>query len=325
MPPSTDPQAVPGELRSGLRYVPEEQTAAVISHELALQAAKEAFEATVGCAVLDTLNVHGSDPTNRYTVKPAASSVHAGLKIGSYWPANDRLGLPRHHSTLLILDQSVGRIAAVLEAGTANAYRTAAADALAVDLLARPDARTLAVLGTGHQAGYDVRAVARVRPVDLVLAVGRDPDRTRAFTDTLARDGIPARPAAAEEAATSADIIITATTSTTADPALFQAEWVRPGTHVSAMGADAPGKRELPAELLSRAQLFCDITSQSRRIGELQHAPADAPVTQLGDVLTGRAPGRRTPQDITLFDSSGIGLQDLYLGLALLDRLDTAP
>ncbi|MEU1183758.1 ornithine cyclodeaminase family protein [Streptomyces sp. NPDC005820] len=297
----------------------------MISHELALQAAKEAFSATVGRAVQDTLNVHGSDPNNRYTVKPAASSTHAGLKIGTYWPGNDRHGLPRHHSTLLILDQEIGRIAAVLEVGAANAYRTAAADALAVDLLARPDASTLAVFGTGHQAGYDVRAVARVRPIGLVLAVGRDPDRTRAFADALTRDGIPARPAAPEEAASSADTIITATTSTTADPALFDSEWVRPGTHVSAMGADAPGKRELPAELVARAQLFCDATSQSRRIGELQHAPADAHVTQLGDVLTGRAPGRRSPQDITLFDSSGIGLQDLYLGLALLDRLDTAP
>ncbi|WP_084144789.1 ornithine cyclodeaminase family protein [Amycolatopsis jejuensis] len=305
---------------SALRYVPEHETAAVITHELALDAARKAFTATVDSAALGSLVAHGSDPQNRFTVKPAASAEDAGVKIGTYWPGNDEHGLPRHHSTLLIFDQHVGRIGAVLEVGAANAYRTAAADALAVDLLARPDARTVAVFGTGHQAGYDVRAVVRVRPIEQVLVVGRDPDRAGKFADSLAGEGIPARTATAGEGA-AADIVITATT---AGSALFDAGRVRPGAHISAMGADGPGKRELPAELLTRARLFCDLTAQSRQFGELQHAPDDVPLTQLGDVLTGRAPGRRSPEDITVFDSSGIGLQDLYLGLALLDRLDAA-
>lgn len=87
------------------------------------------------------------------------------------------------------------------------------------------------------------------------------------------------------------------------------------------MGADGPGKRELPPELLGRVALFCDLVQQSRRQGEFQHAPATADITNLGDVLTGRAPGRRDDDAITVFDSSGIGLQDLHLGLALLQKL----
>ncbi|MFF2411204.1 hypothetical protein [Streptomyces sp. NPDC058092] len=88
------------------------------------------------------------------------------------------------------------------------------------------------------------------------------------------------------------------------------------------MGADAPGKRELPPELFARARVFCDLSEQARRMGESQHAPQGTVLTALGAALTGRAPGRGGNDDITLFDSSGIGLQDLYLGLALLKKMD---
>ncbi|MFD4652432.1 hypothetical protein [Streptomyces sp. NPDC058441] len=90
------------------------------------------------------------------------------------------------------------------------------------------------------------------------------------------------------------------------------------------MGADAPGKRELPPELLTSARLFCDLPEQARRMGESQHAPAHAVLTALGDILTARAPGRDGGDDVTVFDSSGIGLQNLYLGLALLKKMDVA-
>ncbi|WP_438296376.1 ornithine cyclodeaminase family protein [Streptomyces sp. HUAS TT7] len=220
------------------------------------------------------------------------------------------------------LHQTIGRIAAVLEVGTANAYRTAAADALAVDLLARADATTLAVFGTGHQAPYEVAAVSRVRPVDEVLVVGRTADRAERTAAALAAQGHNARAAGAEEACGRADVIVTATTTRADSPPLFEAARVRPGTHLSCMGADAPGKRELPPGLFARARVFCDLPEQARRMGECQHAPDGTVVTPLGEDLTHRAAGRADDSDITLFDSSGIGLQDLYVGLALLKKMD---
>ncbi|WP_219717576.1 ornithine cyclodeaminase family protein [Zhihengliuella halotolerans] len=310
--------------KGGLFYLREEETAALVDDELALDAARAAFSASVEAVGLDSLVVHGSEPQNRYTVKPAASATHAGVKIGTYWPGNDELGLPRHNSTLLLFDQRVGRISAVLEAGAANAYRTAAADALAVDLLARPEASTLAVFGTGHQAFFDVRAISKVRSIQQVLVVGRDHDKMARFTEALNTEGHNAVAADAESACRAADVIITVTTATVDVPPLFAAEWVRPGTHVSCMGADGPGKRELPPELLNTSRLFCDLPQQSRRVGEFQHAPVESELIMLGDVLTARAPGRTEEREITVFDSSGIGLQDLYLGLALLERKGTS-
>ncbi|MFC7895490.1 ornithine cyclodeaminase family protein [Streptomyces sp. NPDC057381] len=309
---------------SSLLHITEEQTAALVNEELALEAARAAFAATVDGTVFPSLAVHGSDPRNRFTLKPSASATHAGVKIGTYWPGNPQHGLPRHHSTLLLFDQTIGRIAAVLEVGTANAYRTAAADALAVDLLARPEAATLAVFGTGHQAAYEVRAVSRIRAIGEILVVGRTAERARQMVAVLAADGHDARAVGAEEACARADVIVTVTTAGTDTPPLFQADWVRPGTHISCMGADAPGKRELAPELFGRATVFCDLPEQARRMGESQHAPADTILTPLGEVLLGHAAGRRDASDVTIFDSSGIGLQDLYLGLALLERMDVS-
>ncbi|MFI1035480.1 ornithine cyclodeaminase family protein [Streptomyces sp. NPDC020951] len=305
-----------------LLHITEEQTAALVDEDLALDAARAAFAATVDGPVFPGLALHGSDPRNRFTLKPSASATHAGVKIGTYWPGNAEHGLPRHHSTLLLFDQTIGRVAAVLELGAANAYRTAAADALAVDLLARADAGTLAVFGTGHQAAYEVAAVTRIRPIGEVLIVGRTAERAEQMSAALAAAGHIARGVSAEEACARADVIVTATTARADTPPLFEAAWVRPGTHISCMGADAPGKRELPPELFSRARVFCDLPEQARRMGESQHSPAETVLIPLGEVLTHHVTGRIDDSDITVFDSSGIGVQDLYLGLALLKKMD---
>jgi ornithine cyclodeaminase len=123
-----------------------------------------------------------------------------------------------------------------------------------------------------------------------------------------------------EEAVRAADIVVTATPSR--EP-LFDAAWVGPGTHIVSMGSDAPGKRELPSELFPSARLFCDLLSQTVQIGEFQHVrdAIDAgvlAVTPIGDVIEKRAPGRRFDNEITVFDSSGISLQDLCMADALL-------
>ena len=144
----------------------------------------------------------------------------------------------------------------------------------------------------------------------------RNRERGEAFAGRLCAQGLTARVSDARAACEAADIIVTATPSRSP---LFDAAWVKPGTHVSSMGSDARGKQELPPALLERAQLFCDLPEQSVRIGEFQHVAdrieADAlALTAIGDVLTGKAPGRRAADAVTVFDSSGIALQDLYVG-----------
>lgn len=300
--------------------VSEETSAAIVTHEMAFGAARQALIAACD-PVSESFPVvlgHGSDPANRFTVKSGTTAKVAGLKVGSYFPGNDALGLPRHNSLILLFDQSRGRIGAAIEGGRLNAYRTAAADAVATDALARPDAQVLALFGTGHQAEYEALALARIRNLRRILVVGRSPEKSERFIERLKAAGLPAERANAEEACAQADIIVTATNAT---EALFRAEWVRPGTHVSTMGSDRTGKQELPPELLRSARLFCDLPSQSRAIGEFQHAPPGAPIVAIGDVLAGRTAGRSSAEEITVFDSSGISLQDLYIAEAVLEAL----
>ncbi|WP_439658756.1 ornithine cyclodeaminase family protein [Lentzea sp. HUAS TT2] len=295
-------------------FISEAESAALVNDELALQAAREAFLAVTTGSTFPVVIGHSSLPHNRFTLKSGSAGDLAGVKIGSFWPGNT--DLPRHSSTIVLLDPATGRLSAVVEAATANAYRTAAADALAVDTLARNDSRRLTVIGTGHQALHEVRAVSRVRSFERVLVVGRRADAALEFAAAVtAQTGLPAEPAEPQAGVEAADVLVTATTSR---EALFDAGWVAPGTHISAMGADGPGKQELPISLYGTASLFCDLPEQSRTIGEFQHAEGATPVA-LGAVLAGAA-GRTSPDEITVFDSSGFALQDLTLAAALLRR-----
>lgn len=300
-----------------MEFISESESASLISHDIAYDAIRAALLAA-SQPLADSFPVvhgHGSEPTNSFSIKASATAELAGLKIGSYWPGNLDKGLPRHNSLILLFDQAIGKIAAAIEGGKVNAYRTAAADAVAADLLAREEASVLAVFGTGHQARYECAALARVRPINTVLVVGRDAAKSAAMVADLAALGLNARISDAQQACQAADIIVAATS---ARAPLFKAEWVKPGTHVASMGSDAVGKQELPPALFARAALFCDLPSQARRIGEFQHCDAQATLTAIGDVIGGKAPGRRSPHDITLFDSSGISIQDLYIGQRLL-------
>lgn len=297
-----------------MRYIGEAESAALVDEALALDAAREAF--TEAGRVFPVAIGYGARAGERFTLKSGSTADAVGVKIGSYWPGNDAHGLSRHGSSIVLLDPRTGRIDAVVEAAAGNALRTAAADALAVETLARTDAATLAILGTGHQAYYEATAVARVRPIETILVGGRDPERAAALADrlrsrlTITVEAVPVRSAVER-----ADVIATATT---AREPLFDADWVQDGTHISAMGADGPGKQELPVELFDRARLFCDVTEQSRTIGELKHAPTHQPIRPLGAVLRGEAAGRTSAEEITVFDSSGFALQDLALARALL-------
>ena len=299
-----------------MKFMSEDESASLVSHAMAYDAAREALMAVAEEAIIfPAVLGHGSSPANRFSIKSAATADFAGLKVGSFWPGNSDQGLPRHNSLILLFDQSVGRVEWVIEAGKVNAYRTAAADAVAADLLARADASVLAIFGAGNQALFECLAIARIRPIRQVRVVARDAAKGDAFVAALKGEGLNAVRTEAREACEQADIVVTATPSRAP---LFEADWVRPGTHVASMGSDAAGKQELPPALFDRAALFCDLPSQAVIMGDLQHFGGDrASIVAIGEVLRGSAQGRVSPEQITVFDSSGIALQDLTIARRL--------
>lgn len=305
-------------------HLPEKLSASLISHELAMQAVRAAYiaAAQADSATFPVVLGHGAEASHRFSIKSACQGELVGLKLGTYWPKNDAAGLPRHSSSVILIDHDVGRIGAVVEATTANGYRTAAGNALAVGALARRDASRLAIFGAGHQAHFEIGAIIRVREIKELYIVNRDRDKADRLAEEFRAGGMSVRISSADDACANADIIVTVTGSRAP---LLRAEAVLAGTHISCMGADGPGKRELPAELLHSARLFCDYLPQSQAIGELQHVAGairegSLSAINIGDVLAGNRPGRIDDTDITVFDSSGLALQDLFLAQYLLEE-----
>jgi len=296
-------------------YLDEKTTAALITHELAYKAVKAAFSAVQEqhSSIFPVVNASGPIEGSIFSLKSACTNQLLGWKMGSYWPYNNQLGLPNHGTHIFLLSPDTGKMKAILAASLVNAYRTAAADAIAVDLLARQDSSVLALFGAGHQAKYEALAISKVRNLSKVLIVGRNQTNANQLAQELSKEGLTTDIKAAQEACESADIIVTVTTST--DP-LFESSWVKPGTHISAMGADKIGKQELPPSLFENAILYCDHLPQSKTIGEFQHAP-DKEIYQIGDKLQLI---ERNKNDITIFDSSGIAYQDLYIAQIILDK-----
>lgn len=311
-----------------ITFVSEQQTSRLISHEAAFEPVRRALIAAASdeARIFPAVIARGSEPENTFSVKSGSTGELAGLKVGSFWPGNPAKGMPRHNSTIVLIDQKTGRFGAVIEASAVNAYRTAAADAVAAKALARPDSHTLAIFGAGNQAFFECCALARVLPLRRIHVVARNRAGAESMAARLAAHdrSLTIHLSEPEEACRQADVIVTATPSRAA---LFEAAWVRLGTHVAGMGCDARGKQELPPELFSRARLFCDLPSQAVEIGEFQHVRGRIEsgaliLNAIGACLDGRCEGRATRDDVTVFDSSGIALQDLYIGDYLLSAVE---
>lgn len=298
-----------------MTYLDENQTAQLISHDLAYIAVKEALVAATRneTRLFPVVNASGPQTDSMFSLKSACTSTLVGWKTGTYWPENQNI--PCHGTTVFLLSPETGELVAAVAASKVNAYRTAAADAVAVDYLARKDASVLGVFGTGHQAEYEVLAISAVRQISRVIVVGRNKSNTENFVGRLAKQGVPAEAGTAQFACEHADIIVTATM---AKEPLFVADWVKAGTHISAMGADKVGKHELPVALYQYAKLYCDYMPQSIAIGEFQHTQ-DALITEIGKVITSESAGRESINDITVFDSSGIAVQDLFVAAKLIE------
>ncbi|MEA3303722.1 MAG: ornithine cyclodeaminase family protein [Pseudomonadota bacterium] len=236
-----------------------------------------------------------------------------GVKSGGYWPGNMEKGLANHQSTVFLFDPDTGRLAALVGGNYLTAVRTAASSAVSIAHLARKDAKVLGMIGAGHQAGFQLRAAAEQRDFERVLAWNRSPERLANLEQVAREIGLPFEAVEREELCARADVIITIVSSF--EP-LLERNWIEPGTHIACMGTDTRGKQEVASDLVANATLFTDEIAQSVSIGETQHAIAAgsitaADITSIGDVINGTRPGRSSEDEVTLFDGTGVGLQDL--------------
>jgi ornithine cyclodeaminase/alanine dehydrogenase-like protein (mu-crystallin family) len=241
----------------------------------------------------------------------------AGVKAITVFHGNAGTPFDSHQGAILLFDDAHGRLLAVIDATAVTAIRTAAASAVATRALAREDATELAIVGTGVQAGTHLDAMLLVRPIRRVRVCGRDAERSRRFAgDAALRHGVPVEAApSVRDAVEGADIVCTVTSS--AEP-VVRGAWLADGAHVNAVGACVPSRRELDTAAVVRARLFVDRRESALReagdflIARSEGAVDDAHVlAEIGDVLAGRAPGRRTRDEVTLFESLGLGVEDV--------------
>jgi ornithine cyclodeaminase len=240
-----------------------------------------------------------------------------GFKAAGFWPGNRQRGGEPHQATIMLIDPATGRPLCLIDGNAVTTVRTGAAGGLGLQQLARPDSTRLCLFGTGVQARIQLDFALRLLPsLREVLYIGADGRRNTAFEENFATRCNIAPATDRNAAVAQSDIVITATPGA---GALFDLGAVQPGTHLNCVGADTRGKRELPDGLLPRVRLFVDDRTQAQQIGETQWAP-DTPSTELGDLLNGKTPFNRAPRDITVFDMTGLALQDLTVARLLHER-----
>ena len=249
---------------------------------------------------------------------------HLAVKVASGFFDNPGLGLPSGGAMVVVLSAKTGFCEAVM---LDNAYltdlRTGLAGAVAARYLAPATVRTVGVLGAGAQARYQVRALRLVRDFERVLVSARDAGRTAGYAAEMSESlGLPVEATTPETLVRESELVVT---TTPARSPVVDAAWLHPGLHITAMGSDLPGKRELDPEVLRRAdRVVCDRLEQCLAMGELQYAAdrlegGNTPV-ELGELTSGRAPGRQSAEDITVCDLTGTGVQDTAIASLALAR-----
>jgi ornithine cyclodeaminase/alanine dehydrogenase-like protein (mu-crystallin family) len=236
-----------------------------------------------------------------FGVMPAYAGA-MGAKLVTFYPQN--VGIHTHHALIVMFKSETGEPLAVLDGRLITEMRTAAASAVATQRLARRDAAVLGILGSGVQAGSHLAALRHVREFKEVRLWS--PRNAPAFAK---RHGVTAV-ASAEDAVRGADVVVVATSATTP---ILQGRWLAPGTHVNAIGATRPNWRELDDDLVTTARVFVDSREAAlRESGDVIAVRSE--VTEIGAVVTGTAPGRRNDQEITLFKSVGVAVEDVAAG-----------
>src|ERR1043165_3502998 len=265
-----------------------------------------------GASVLpDPMHIPGDG--GGFHVKAARLGGYVAVKTNSNFPENARRGLPTIQGAVLLFDAG-GVPLALIDSIEITTKRTGAATAVAARYLARPDSRSVTICGCGAQARVQLEALRHGLDIRRVFAFDRDPKAAEAFAAEIAAQGIGAEvPKVLRAATRESDVIVACTTAH--QPYLDVAD-VRPGTFIAAIGADNPDKSEIAPALMAKARVVTDVTALCAVMGDLHHAIAAGAMSQadipaeLGDLVAGR-PGRASPDEITLFDGCGVGIQDV--------------
>jgi alanine dehydrogenase len=237
-------------------------------------------------------------------------------KIASGFYDNPKIGLPSGVAVVILMDLKTGLPLAIMDGTYLTAVRTGAAGGVAASVLARKSSKTVGVIGAGSQGREQVLALRELFGIEKVKVWSKTASSARKYSSEMGkRLGIDVQATAnPREAVTDADIIVTATP---ARNAIVMDEWIQPGVHINAIGADAPGKQELDPKIMKRAKIVVDSLKQCRIIGEIQHALSQGIIkdsdihAEIGEVLIGKKSGREADDEITLFDSTGIAAQDI--------------
>jgi len=301
----------------------------VLDMDLALSAGREAFraygEGRVNMPPKAYLTLAKGDFRAMYGEIFLPDGHVCGLKWVNVHPENPQLGLPTVMAKVVLNDPETGLEWADMDGTHITNYRTGAAGGVAVEALSRPDASRLGVIGAGQQARTQIAAILKVRPIREIIICDCALARARALADEVKRrHNVDVRLSPdSRETALAADILVTVTPS---EVPLVNRDWVRPGTHINAIGADAAGKQELDPAILKAAKILVDDWAQASHSGEINVPLSKGEITpemvygSLGEVVVGKKPGRESPEEITVFDSTGLIIQDLSLGFAVFQR-----
>ena len=293
----------------------EADVKSILTMPMAIEAVENSFRRLAdGSALLHSrqrLHVPGQSYMH-YMAAADATTGYMGLKIYT----SSREGL---RFLVTLFQAESGDLVAIIEANYLGQMRTGAASGVATRVLARSDARTIGIIGTGLQARTQLEAIAQVRKIESVRAFGRDRARREQFAAEMAERLKVSVSAAdsAEAAVRDVDIVITSTTSTTP---VLEGRWLKPGMHINAIGANFPNKRELDDEAVRRSHVIAaDSRAQSKmEAGDLMRFFGEddsrwSAVLELAEIVAGKAPGRTSPEQITLFRSNGIAIEDIVV------------
>ena len=305
--------------------VPEREIANLMTREAAFDAVEKVFAAM---AAKDAYNfpvireaIGHEDALFGFKGGFDRAGLTLGLKAGGYWPNNlEKFGHINHQSTVFLFDPDTGMPSAMVGGNLLTALRTAAASSVSIKHLARPDARVIGMIGAGHQSTFQLRAALEQRQFEKVIGWNYHPEMLPNIEKVANEAGLPFE-AVTLDGMQQADVIVSITSAFA--PSLM-ADHVSPGCHISCMGTDTKGKQEVEAALISKGTVFTDEVAQSISIGEAQHAIADGlitpnDITELGAVINGTHAGRSSDTEITIFDGTGVGLQDLAVAAKVVD------
>jgi ornithine cyclodeaminase/alanine dehydrogenase-like protein (mu-crystallin family) len=303
-----------------MRFIDREEVAHRLTYDICIPIVRDAMIAFSAGETKQLLrSIIPLAGSHLFGIMPGALGAKApfGAKLISIFPENAAQGRQSHQGLIVLFEPDTGTPVCVVHAGEVTAIRTAAASAVATDALARKDAKHLAILGTGEQATTHARAIRKIRALESITVWGRSPERAQIFAEKMRAElGIhSAAIATVKQAVANADIICTVTS---ASEPILKSEWVQPGQHINAVGSSHAGPSEIDNALVARARFFAD-----SREGVLQQGAEFLRAKQagliddhhilaeIGQVLAGKAEGRRSPEEITIYKSLGHIVQDL--------------